>query len=155
MANMEPVRVWVRPSAYTLYLYIFMFLWDSQKWELGEEISLILLPICGILFLLQDCLVQPWCEGLCLVLLSHFIPCFVEIPGRIAFLFWREIDEDWIWERRSMEKIWRRWGRRNCVQNLGDKHILYENWITSQMVFKNKNTNKTKTEKQSFQQENI
>lgn len=149
---MEPVRVWVRPSAYTLYLYIFMFLWDSQKWELGEEISLILLPICGILFLLQDCLVQPWCEGLCLVLLSHFMPFFCWNSRENCFFV---LEGNWwglnLGEKEHGEDL-EEGERRNCVQNLGDKHILYKNWITSQMIFKNKNTNKTKTEKQSFQQ---
>lgn len=38
--------------------------------------------------LLLDCLSQPSCEGLCLVLLYLLVPCSVEVRGRLA-LFWK------------------------------------------------------------------
>jgi hypothetical protein len=38
------------------------------------------------------CLIKPWYEGLCLVLLYLDMPCLVDIPGRLA-LFRRETEK--------------------------------------------------------------
>jgi hypothetical protein len=47
-----------------------------------------LLPALGTLFLLLGCLVQPRCEGMCLVLLYLLVPCSVDIPQRPGLFWW-------------------------------------------------------------------
>lgn len=47
----------------------------------GSQGSLTPLPAPGTLSLLLGCLLQPCCEGLCLVLV-HLMPSSVDIPGR-------------------------------------------------------------------------
>lgn len=41
----------------------------------GMSVSLTLLPVLGALLLLLDCLVQPQCEGFCLVVLYLILSC--------------------------------------------------------------------------------
>lgn len=60
------------------------------------------------IFLLLDCLVQPWCECLCLALLHLVMLCLVSIPGRPA-LFWMEMEEEWIWGKAEVGVDWEDW----------------------------------------------
>lgn len=67
-------------------------LWDSYQWTWE---CLTLLPALGSLFIFLGCLIQPWYEGWCLVLL-HFVKLSsADSIGRPG-LFWRETEERWI-----------------------------------------------------------
>lgn len=45
-------------------------------------------PVLGTLFHLKGCLTQPWCDGLCLVLLYLVVWCSVCVPGGIISKRW-------------------------------------------------------------------
>jgi len=66
-ANTDAVWIWTRFSAYMLRLCNLVFLWDSQQWDWA--VSLTYLPSLGTLLCLLGCLIHPWCEDVCLVLL--------------------------------------------------------------------------------------
>lgn len=59
----------------------------SNRWSRG---SFWLLSVCGTLFLLLGCLIQPWPENVCLVLLQFVMPYLLDVPERPT-LFWGEV----------------------------------------------------------------
>lgn len=83
-AIMEPLWVYIRPSAYTLWLLVWCFMGTLDS---RSGMSLTFLPGLRTLSLLLGHLAQPLCEGLCLILLCFVVTVFGWCPGRDA-LFW-------------------------------------------------------------------
>lgn len=84
-------------SVCVMVVYFSVILGDPTVWYVSD----ILLAL-GNLFLLLDCLIQPWDEGLCQTLLDLFVLCSVDKPGRPDFLmlififfffFWGETEQ--------------------------------------------------------------
>jgi hypothetical protein len=73
-------------------------------------VSQTLLPALRTYFLLVGSLTQPWCEGLCLVLL-YLVPCLVDVTERPA-LFSGETEEGVALGKREgsrFEEDWEEW----------------------------------------------
>lgn len=107
-----PVWIWPRSSEYMLWLCSSVFLCDSEQWEQG--LSPTLLPTFRTLSLLVGCLVQPWCEDMCGILLQLVICVWFMWLGARSFLRERLGEERRrnctqavMFERRINEKRWR------------------------------------------------
>lgn len=78
----DSVWVWARSSVQSLCLCRLVFLWDCKQLE--WRVALTLLLVFEYLSSLLGLLFQPWCEGLCPVLMYLITPCLMDIPGRPA-----------------------------------------------------------------------
>lgn len=97
-ATMEPAWICTMSSACMLWLTWF-YGGEGVAPNSESGVSLTLLPALRTLFLLLSCIVQPWYEGLCLVLLYLVMLCLVNITGKpvVFVLFWKEMKEKQIW----------------------------------------------------------
>lgn len=84
---------------------------------------------CGTLFLLLGGLVQPWCDGMCLVLLLLLVLCVVDVPRGLLFPDGRQ------------SRVWI-WGRGNYSQD-----VIYERIKKTPFLKRKKDFNLTDNEK--------
>lgn len=93
VVSIRTTRVCTRSSEFMFWLLAW---WFCKTPNSGNRYVYDSWLVLGTLFLLLGCHIQPWFEGLCLLLLSIVLSCLVIISWMSA-LFWRKRDGKWNW----------------------------------------------------------